>query len=182
TSAWEQLQTPWGKPFANQNVIIVVFNQTKGGNCIIAYAQGTTDATGKINLQITSKTPIDTSKSYSGIYNVSVFWQAYGKTFLLNTTIYNTTSFSFSNIFNKTINLIYLWNFSFRALTKVNGTEVPLYYRDPESGREDKAFFEVRLDPNGPIVFSDYGDENGTTTKTFLIGAIQVNIKPTLSP
>ncbi|MGC9096486.1 MAG: carboxypeptidase regulatory-like domain-containing protein [Infirmifilum sp.] len=180
TSAYEKLVTPWGKPFANQNVIIVVFNET--GNCIIAYGQGTTDATGKINLQIASKIPIDTSKLYSGTYNVSVFWQAYGKTFLLNTTRYTITSFNVSSIRNPTIKLTYLWNFSFRALTTVSGAQVPLYYRDPESGREDKAFFEVRLDPNGPIVFSDYGDANGNTTKTFLIGAIQVNIKPTLTP
>ncbi|MGB9786346.1 MAG: hypothetical protein ACPLRJ_03590, partial [Infirmifilum uzonense] len=145
TSAYEQLVTPWGTPFANQNVIIVVFNET--GNCIIAYAQGTTDATGKINLQIASKIPIDTSQTYSGTYNVSVFWQAYGKTFLLNTTRYTITSFNVSSIRNPTIKLTYLWNFSFRALTTVNGTQVPLYYRDPESGREDKAFFEVRLDP-----------------------------------
>ncbi|MGC8987101.1 hypothetical protein, partial [Infirmifilum sp.] len=89
TSAYVQLLTPWGKPFANQNVIIVVFNET--GNCIIAYAQGTTDAKGKINLQIASKIPILTETKYKGSYNISVFWQAYGKTFLLNTTRYTTT-------------------------------------------------------------------------------------------
>ncbi|QOJ79598.1 carboxypeptidase regulatory-like domain-containing protein [Infirmifilum lucidum] len=173
---YEKLQTPWGTPFANQNVIIVIFNET--GNCLIAYAQGTTDANGKILLKITSPTPLDTGQT--GKFNISVFWLAYGKTFLVNTTRYTSTTVG--NLFNQTIKLTYLWNFSFQALTNIAGQDVPLYYKDPESGREDKAYFEVRLDPNGPIVFSDYGDSGGKTAKTFLVGAIQVDIKPTLAP
>ncbi|MCI4408509.1 MAG: hypothetical protein JHC26_05410, partial [Thermofilum sp.] len=49
-SAWNVLQYPNGKAFAGQNVIIVYFNET--GNCILAYAVGTTDSNGNITLSI----------------------------------------------------------------------------------------------------------------------------------
>jgi len=43
------LQMPDGTKFANQDVIVVVFNETaSGANCIMAYAIGKTDSNGRI--------------------------------------------------------------------------------------------------------------------------------------
>ncbi|PLJ76795.1 MAG: hypothetical protein B7L53_09780 [Thermofilum sp. NZ13] len=190
TSAYLNLTLPWNQPFANKEVVIVFFNESyelrdASGNliskgCIIAYAVGKTDSNGQIWLTLSSPVALDTSKLYTGSYNMSVFWREYGKTFLLNSKRYNTANpnnrYNVTALFNQTVHLAYIYNFSFQAITQIGGQQKPLWLKDNESGREDKAYFEVRLDPNGPIVFHGYGDNTGTTSKAFLVGAIQVNI------
>ncbi|UNQ72797.1 carboxypeptidase-like regulatory domain-containing protein [Infirmifilum sp. NZ] len=181
-----QLVTPWGTPFANQEVTIVVFNETQRANCIIAYARGVTNGTGHITVNVVSPTPLEANKIYYGTYNASVFWHAYGTTFLLNSTKLDITeglnaSSFVSGLNGSAVVLGYLYNFTFQALTSIGGQDYPLYYKDPESGLTNPAYFEVRLSKDGPIIFYSYGDSHALS-KPFLIGAIQVDIKPTLAP
>ncbi|MEM0207993.1 MAG: hypothetical protein QW360_00180, partial [Thermofilum sp.] len=135
--AWNVLQYPNGQPFENQNVIIVYFNET--GNCLLAYAVGTTNSAGNITLTIAQPGGVINTPNTGTSYNMSVFWQVYGKTFLVYKTHTNAL-----NLLNSTIQLTNMMNFTFQALTTIGGQQVPLYFADPEvSGRKDIAYFQV---------------------------------------
>ncbi|MHB9303195.1 carboxypeptidase-like regulatory domain-containing protein [Thermofilum pendens] len=180
-SAYNILQLPNGQPFANQQVIIVYFNET--GNCILAYAIGTTDSTGKITLTIAQPGGV-INQPTSGTYNMSVFWQAYGRTFLLYTTGSGQSGNTVLGLLNSTITLNYIWNFTFQAVTMINGQTVPLYFQDPEDAtRADVAYFEVYLyGKTGAPIFTSVGDSQGKSQGWVLVPIYEVNIKPTLSP
>ncbi|MEZ0345976.1 MAG: hypothetical protein ABWK01_05450, partial [Infirmifilum sp.] len=177
------LNLPDGTPFANQQVIIVVFNET--GNCILAHAIGTTDSNGFIKGTIDQPGGAINPANSGTYYNISVFWQAYGRTFLANTTVHIDSN-TFNNLFNQptiTVNLGLLWKLKFQAMTNVAGQDVPLYFKDPESGREDIAYFDVWFySKSGAPVFSSPADSTATSTKSFLAPTVEVNIKPTTSP
>ncbi|MEM4016029.1 MAG: hypothetical protein QXQ34_06765, partial [Thermofilum sp.] len=117
-SVYFDLVMPDGTPFANQPVIIVVFNETSpGGNCILAHAIGTTDKYGRIWLTIPKETGGEIKKPEYGTYNISVFWQAYGKTFLAY-TLRNQPNLNF---LNSTLPMNLLWNLTFKAITNIGG-------------------------------------------------------------
>ncbi|MEM4669344.1 MAG: carboxypeptidase-like regulatory domain-containing protein [Thermofilum sp.] len=178
-SVYFDLVMPDGTPFANQPVIIVVFNETSpGGNCILAHAIGTTDKNGRIWAVIDQPGGAIPAPQY-GTYNISVFWQAYGKTFLAY-TLRNQPNLNF---LNSTLPMNLLWNLTFKAITNIGGTDVNLYFQDPESGREDIAYFEVWLYKKaGAPVFASEGNRYAISKKWFIAPTVEVDIKPTLGP
>ncbi|MEM0039344.1 MAG: carboxypeptidase-like regulatory domain-containing protein [Thermofilum sp.] len=175
--AWNVLQYPNGQPFENQNVIIVYFNET--GNCLLAYAVGTTNSAGNITLTIAQPGGVINTPNTGTSYNMSVFWQVYGKTFLVYSTRTNAL-----NLLNSTIQLTNMMNFTFQALTTIGGQQVPLYFADPEvSGRKDIAYFQVYLyNKNGPQLLAVEGDNNAISNGSVVVPLVEVNIKPTLTP
>jgi len=175
--AWNVLQYPNGKAFAGQNVIIVYFNET--GNCLLAYAVGTTDSIGNITLTIAQPGGAINTPNTGTSYNMSVFWRVYGKTFLVYSTRTNAL-----NLLNSTIQLTNMMNFTFQALTTIGGQEVPLYFADPEvSGRKDIPYFQVYLyNQNGPQLLAVEGDNNAISKGSVVVPLVEVNIKPTLAP
>ncbi|AJB41157.1 hypothetical protein TCARB_0079 [Thermofilum adornatum 1505] len=177
--AWNVLQYPNGQPFKNQNVIIVYFNET--GNCLLAYAVGTTNSAGNITLTIAQPGGVINTPNTGTSYNMSVFWQVYGngKTFLVYSTRTNAL-----NLLNSTIQLTNMMNFTFQALTTIGGQQVPLYFADPEvSGRKDIAYFQVYLyNKNGPQLLAVEGDNNAISKGSVVVPLVEVNIKPTLTP
>ncbi|WP_288007735.1 carboxypeptidase-like regulatory domain-containing protein, partial [Thermofilum sp.] len=192
--AWNVLQYPNGKAFAGQNVIIVYFNET--GNCILAYAVGTTDSKGNITLTIAQPGGVINAPKNNTSYNMSVFWQVYGKTFLVysiqtqNITTYLNPDGTFNftkaalNLLNHTITLTNMMNFTFQANTTIAGKNYTLYFKDPESsGREDIAYFQVYLyNKNGPQLLAVEGDNNAISKGSVVVPLVEVNIKPTLTP
>ncbi|MEM4667251.1 MAG: hypothetical protein QW498_08140, partial [Thermofilum sp.] len=175
-SVYFKLEMPDGTAFANQPVIIVVFNET--GNCILAHAIGTTNKTGYIWAVIDQPGGVIPQPQY-GTYNISVFWQAYGRTFLAY-TLRNQPNLNF---LNSTLPMNLLWNLTFKAITNIGGTDVNLYFQDPESGREDIAYFEVWLYKKaGAPVFASEGNRYAISKKWFIAPTVEVDIKPTLGP
>jgi hypothetical protein len=175
--AWNVLQYPNGQPFKNQNVIIVYFNET--GNCLLAYAVGTTNSAGNITLTIAQPGGVINTPNPGTNYNMSVFWQVYGKTFLVYSTRTNAL-----NLLNSTIRLQNMWNFTFQALTNIGGTDVPLYFEDPEDPtRADIAYFKVWLyKPSGSPIFEAPGNDAAISQGWIVVPTLEVNIKPTLTP
>ena len=118
--AWNVLQYPNGNNFAGQNVIIVYFNET--GNCILAYAVGTTDSNGNITLTIAQPGGVINTPNPGTSYNMSIFWQVYGKTFWVftnKTTVDASHPNGTLSLLNETIQLTNMWNFTFQALTNI---------------------------------------------------------------
>jgi hypothetical protein len=185
-SAYNILKYPDNQTsFAGQNVIIVYFNKT--GNCILAYAVGTTDSNGKITLTIAQPGGVINTPKNGTSYNMSVFWQVYGKTFLVftnETTVDSSHRNGSLYWLNKTIPLTNMMNFTFQANTTIGGKEVPLYFADPEvSGRKDIAYFQVYLyNKNGPQLLAVEGDNNAISKGSVVVPLVEVNIKPTLAP
>lgn len=170
------LRMPDGTKFKNYDVIVVVFNETApGANCLMAYAIGKTDDNGRIRLTIAQPGGVIVRPTY-GTYNISVFWKAYGRTFLAYSQRF-TNPTVFANTLNGTLTLNYLWNFTFRAITNVAGSDQPLYFRDPGSGREDIAYFDVWLyRREGAPVFSSEADSNARSKKFFIAPTVEVSI------
>ena len=175
--------TPWGEDFANQQVKIAVFNVTK--NCVMAYASGTTDENGNISLTL-QPTPLD--EPLYGTYNMSIFWEAYGHTFLVY-TITNVDAATIADILsNSTVTLNFTWQIDFRAVTNIDGKwDTPLAFQDPESGTWDLAYFKVYLAPSGlpgklpskssaELIFEADAGTDGYAKKNLTIATIMVDI------
>ncbi len=184
TKSTINLKTPWGENFANQKIIISIFNESK--NCVMAYFEGTTDGHGNATLTLI---PTPLPQPTSGTYNISIFWQKYGYTFL----IYSAKGLSptdISNILsNSSITLQYLWQIDFRAVTNIDGKwDTPLAFQDPETGTWDLAYFKVYISPKGlpgtlpkdkdeaTLIWEAAGDKNGYAKENFTIGNIMVDI------
>ncbi len=183
TASTLQILQPTGEPFANQQVKVAIFNMTK--NCVMAWASGTTDEYGNISLNL-QPNPLD--QPTSGRYNISVFWEAYGHTFLVYTRS-NISAAQVADILsNSSIVLNFTWTFTFRAVTNINGHwNTPLVFQDPETGTYDLPYFKVYLAPSGlpgelpekssaVLIFEASGNKSAYATKNLTIATIMVDI------
>ncbi|GEM_PF-716886 len=183
TASTIQILQPTGEPFANQYVKVAIFNMSK--NCVMAFASGTTDAYGKIALTLRPN-PLD--EPVNGRYNISVFWEAYGHTFLVYTRANISAADAAAILSNSSIVLNFTWTLTFRAVTNLNGTwSTPLVFKDPETGTYDLPYFKVYLAPSGlpgafpkkssaVLIFEAPGDTDAYAKKNLTIATIMVDV------
>ena len=185
-SMWMILEDPTGRPFANETVIVAIWNET--GNCAIAYFKGTTDENG--NLTLTKLVAYDIykpdQKSYPGTtYNITIAIKKYGRWLLLTWNKSVDWTYLVNHYINKTVRADHWWILNFSAWTdpdRDDTFDTPLYFKDSEfSGKEDLASFRIYWNDTRELI-TEIWAESGTNVaeELFNISDIEVEVTETV--
>ncbi|MEM2475729.1 MAG: hypothetical protein QW407_07370, partial [Thermofilaceae archaeon] len=161
---WIQIKDQTGKPLANEEILVAVWNETK--NCALAYFKGKTDGEGKATLTIIAGYPLDTGPS-AGTFNITVAINKYGRWMLLNQSTGIGWGTLVGKYVNKTVTAGHWWSLNFTALTDPDGdgTFTPLHF-DTGLG-EDLASFQVFWNDTREFI-TEIWAKSGTATAKVL--------------
>ncbi|MEM2299474.1 MAG: hypothetical protein QXW23_08115, partial [Thermofilaceae archaeon] len=160
---WIQIVDQTGRPLANEEILIAVWNET--GNCAIAYFKGKTSTEGKATLTILPEYVLDTAQPYTGqTFNITIAINKYGRWLLLHTIKGLDWSTIVANYINKTVTADHWWSLRFTAYTDPDGDgtfDTPLYF-DTGLG-EDLASFQVFWNDTRELI-TEIWAKSGTAT------------------
>ena len=183
---WMILVDPTGRPFANEEVIVAIWNET--ANCAIAYYKGTTDSDG--NLTLTKLVAYDiytpAQNPYTGTeYNITIAIKKYGRWLLLTWAKHISWTDLVNTYINQTVTADHWWILNFSAWTDPDrdGTfDTPLYFSDAEfSGKEDLASFRIYWNDTRELITEIWADSGSNVAKElFNISDIELEVTETV--
>ncbi|MBM1155074.1 hypothetical protein DRN94_004285, partial [archaeon] len=183
---WMVLVDSTGTPFANEEVIVAIWNET--ANCAIAYFKGTTDSSGNLTLVKLVAYDIYTpaQKTYPGTkYNITIGIKKYGRWLLLTWAKGIDWPTLISSYINTTVTADHWWILNFSAWTDPDrdGVLDPLYYKDEVNGivKEDLASFRIYWNDTRELI-TEIWAKSGTNVaeKLFNISDIELTVTETI--
>jgi hypothetical protein len=167
TNWWIIIKDQTGRPLANEEVLVVVWNETE--NCALAYFKGTTDKNGKLTIKILVEYSLDDAINYPGTYNFTAAISKYGRWLLLNSTKNIPWSTLKSKFMNQTVVADHWWSLQFSAITDPDGDGnfQPLYFNTGLG--EDLASFKVFWNDTRTLITEIWADSKGNAEQLFNI-------------
>jgi hypothetical protein len=167
TNWWIQIKDQTGRPLANEEVLVVVWNET--GNCALAYFKGKTDEEGKLTMKILVEYTLDDAKVYAGTYNFTAAIYKYDRWQLLNMSKGIDWTTLKSKFMNQTVVADHWWSLKFKAITDPDGdgTYEPLYFNTGLG--EDLASFKVYWNDTRTLIAEIWADSSGYAKQLFNI-------------